>query len=683
MPRREGQFLVEDYFTNNGGLNTADSPFVVDASQCTGGKNFDNRKRGGIQKRFGHAKLNAAADTQLKTLGFGLWDKPSSARQALRGAGTKLQNFDVSAHTFANLSEDTTTATTTFLSTTQPVVSSMFNNANAGILWSAGGGMNAIYGMYSATKVTKNGVTPPSGSISVSTGGADGVFASTGFYRYAVALRKTSTQAISNAALFKEVNVTATTQHVTVDLSSITGIDTAKHDKIYIYRSSVSTGAQGNVAFTAGDLVAQVNSNVTSYSDTGTYVSTSEAVPQAGNLALDNSELPTATYTTLALFKQRLVTASGNTVYITDTNKSESWPTVHRITLPAGGDITALGVVSLTSPLSTDIDEALCVFQQRKLWVITGSGAIDTTTQIPDWSLKFVNTSGAPGQAVVVQAEGQIAWVNQRGFYIWNGAGKPKYISRSIEDKFQLSGEVDKSKLNIAWGMYVESRGEIQWCLTSKTYGENQYLLKFDLRSASTSNENTQLGDAELAGIFTPDVLTFPSYAGIAFIAATTSAEETVYYGDAAGFVYSGYTSSLDGAGFVDLEYQTPYLFFGTPGQAKRASKVVVWVLDKGDYTLELTYWSDFRSSSADASTRKVSISPGSTGTGFQWGQAKWGVGTKWGHTNSRPRPITFNLADNNSEGDCIRLQLAQRNSSRQCLLYGFSVYYTELGTRK
>lgn len=682
MPRRVGQFLCEDFFINNGGLNTADSPFVVDPSQCTGGKNFDNRKRGGIQKRFGHDNLNAAADTQLKSLGLGLWDKPSATRLAMRAAGRKLQKFDIDAHTFTNLTEDTTTATSDILAadTTQPVVSTMFNTSNAGVLWAAGGGLTALYGMYSSTKVTKNGVDAPGGSISLSQGAGAGTFASTGYYRYGIALRKTSTQAVSNVTLFKEINVSATTNEVTIDLSSVTGEDTTKHDKFVIFRSSVSVASQGDVAFTTGDLVGYANSNATSFVDTGTYTSTSQNVPQAGNTLADNSVLPSGNYNTVALFKRRLVTASGNTVYISDLNASEAWPTVHRITIPAGGDITALGVIGLSSATSTDIDEALCVFQQRKLWVITGDGTI--TSSIPDWSLKYVNTAGAPGQSSVVQAEGQLAWVNQRGFYIWNGSGKPRYISRSIEDKFQLSGDIDKSKLNIAWGMYIESRGEIQWCLSSKTYGENQYILKLDLRSA-VQGESTQLGAAEASCVFTPDVLTFAAYSGMAFIASSTAAEETVYYGDDAGFIYSGYTSSLDGSNFVDFEYQTPFLHLGAPGTGKRVHKVVAWVLDKGDYDLRLTYWSDFRSRAAEGGARSSAISPNKNATGFLWGNASWGAGTVWGRFSSQPRPVTFNLSDNNSEGDCIKLQFSQISSAKQCLLYGFSVYYTETALHK
>jgi hypothetical protein len=687
MPRKEGQFLVEDFYTNLGGLNTADSPFVVSLNEATGGKNYDYVSRGGLKKRAGHGKLNTSANAQVKSLGLGLWNKPGTARKVIRAAGRKLQDFDVNTYAFTNLTEDTTAAGSDFLgvSSTQPVVFTMFNTSSAGVLWAAGGGATSIYGAYSGTKVTKNGVETPGGSISLSTSAHLGTpnFSSTGYYRYAVAFRKASTQAIGNAALFKEVQVSTSTDKVTIDLSSVTGEDTTKHDKFVIYRSAVSASAQGDTAFTAGDLVGYANIGDSSFEDTGGYTATSQNIPQANNVLLDNSELPSGTPKCLTLFKRRLVTAINSTVYFSDLNKPESWPTYQTITLPSGGDITALGVISMTSATSSQIEEMLVVFKQREVWVITGDGTLDDNG-IPDWSLKYINSAGAPSQASVVSADGFLFWLNYRGFYMWNGNGKPAYISRKIQDKFQRKGDIDKGSLVQAWGAYAENRGQIHWCVTSKAEGTQKYLLKLDV-DLTTKGSSDATGNISYEGVFTPDVLGFSAYAGLSFIASDTSTEETVYYGDGSGYIYSGYTSTQDGGVSVDWEYITPHLNLSTPNMAKRLVKVVAWVIDNGEYDLNLTYWSNYGYRSSDASSVSVTVNQGRTGSDALYGTAIWGTST-YNSFKPRIKPVVFNIPagpQNNAEGESFRLRFQQLSSTKTLTLYGFSVYFSEIALRK
>lgn len=769
MPRREGQFLAEDYFTNNGGLNTADSPFLVQASEATDGQNFDFLVPGGFKKRGGHLALNTVADSQLKTKGLGLWNKPDTARKPIRAAGVKLQVFDPSAFTFTSLSEDTSrtsmgTATITIASpgvvsftahglvatdpvvfttsgalptgitagttyyvktvltantftitntpfgtvittsgsqsgthtlfkfttaffttnTTQPVVFSMFNQPSTGVLWAAGGGASSIYGVYSTSKVTANGVVTPTGSISATPGGSGGAFASAGYYRYAVAYHKASTGALGNADLFKEAHVTTTDQKVTIDVSTLSNLDTVKYDSIYIYRSSVSVAAQGNTEFTAGDLISILSSGTTTYLDNGSYVSTSELVPVADSTILDNSPLPSGTYRPLTTFKRRLVTAKGTTLYLSDTNKPESWPTIQTIDVPSGGEITALGIISLTSPLSTDTDEALIVHKQSECWILTGDGSLDTN-DVPNWSLKFVSNSGAVTQAAVVQAEGYIAWINYKGVFLWNGSGKPARASRKIWDKFQQSGDLDKSLLGVAFGIYSQKRNEIQWYVSSNALGEQLYVLKLDLTHTITGKQDG-VGHEELDGVFTPDLLSTPFYGGMSFVLASDSIDETIYFGDNAGFMYSGFTDTGDGAtGSTSIEmiYTTPYLYQETPGTAKKYNKVLLWVLDNGLYDIEMTFWSDYKNMDSEESSLTQAADPNpSVGNGV-WDVGLWDVATFDSAVN-RIRPILFNLpaTQNNAEGDCIRLSFSQTGSTQTPIIYGFTIYYSIIGLR-
>lgn len=685
MPRREGLLFVEDYFLNVGGLNTADSPFVVKPNQATDGRNFDYIKKGGVQRRAGHGKLNSSANAQLKSLGIALWNKPGTARKAVRAAGTKIQNFDLNAFTFTNMTEDTTAVNSSFLpgTSTHPVNSVMYNSPVAGVLWMNGGGMTRIYGTYNGTtKVTENGVPLVTASSFTATPVGAGGTLQAGTYRWVLVYHKLSTGVIGNATTTVEASAT-TIANDSVNLAwTLTNNDTTKYDLIYIYRSSLN----GVAGFTAGALVATVASTATTYLDTGASLDSSVIVPRVNNLLLDNSPLPSGTFETLALFNRRLVTASGSTVRFSDVNKPESWPTYQTIDVPSGGTITGLAVVSLTAESSSEIQEVLCIFKQTELWIIAGDGLIDFSTSLPNWTLKFVDNSGTAVQSLVVPANGFLFWVSYRGVFMWNGRGKPIYCSQPIEDKFQRQGDIDKSKLIIGYGTYSQARGEVQWTLSSKSIGEQGVVLKMDLKLTLEASGDT-LGNKQLSGIFTMDVPTPLFYAGVNCIPASDSTEELQLAGDASGFMYTQYASS-DGADAgvpVAFEYSVPYFDFGTPGTTKRVNKVVVWVLESGSYNLSMDFWSNYGYRSQDAATRVLPISDVPEGSIALWDVALWDV-SLWGNFFPKVKALSYNLgsvSNNAGEGDSFHFKLYNTGTNRQLIIYGFSVYYTEIGLRK
>lgn len=767
MPRQEGQFLVSDYFNLSGGLNTADSPFIVGDNEAIGGTNFDLLVPGSFRKRGGHVTLNTVADTQLKTLGVGLWNKPSATRVPVRAAGVKLQNFDPSAFTLTDLYEDTQKTTvgtatvtiatpgvvtfaahglsptdpvvfsttgalptgltagttyfvksvltvntftlaaspggtvinttgsqsgthtlykfnTTFLNagSTQPVVFNMYNTPASGILWAAGGGESQLYGVVSSTQVTANGVPAPTASSFTA---VDGTPASTplqsGVYFYTLVYRKTSTQAFSNAG--SDASVTAVAGDSVIVSWTLSNNDTVKYDQLYLYRSSLG----GVAGFTAGSLIAQLAITAITYTDLGTSIADSQVVPRVNNTVIDNSQLPSGTFTTIATMKRRLVTASKSTVYFSDVNKSESWPTFQNVIIPSGGDITGLGVIGLTSPLSTDITEALVVFKQGECWAITGDGTLDSVTDIPNWSLQFVSNAGSSGQASIISAEGYLLWINYRGFYGWNGSGKPVGISRKIWDKFQASGDIDKSKLGIAFGFFSQKRNEAQFYLSSTSLGEQRICLRLDLTHTLKTSAGSGIGDQQMDGVFLPDTLASPMYGGMGCLLAPDSTDETIYLGDSSGFMYSGFTGTGDGVAGVTpitMQYVTPNFHLGKPNVSKVFNKVVVWVLDNGLYNVSLNFWTNYLYQTADASAQILASDPNPVvGSGI-WDVGKWDQMT-WDAAPSKPRSLTFNLfsASGNTQGDTIKLALSQTGTTQSPLIYGFSIYYTEKGLVK
>lgn len=665
-----GKLLQQDLFENIGGLNLIDSPFRVKDGEATGGQNYSYTLTGGFAKRRGHPLINTVADSATRSLGLGLNNTTAGTKTPIRAADTRLQALDLSTPAFTNLTEDTASAGSTFFSSssTQPVVFAQFNTSSSDVLWAAGGGAAGIVGAYSSTKATFNGATAPSGSISTSVGGSGGAWAATGTYYYAVALRKASTQAISNVSFAQSATVAVATQKVTITLSSIT-VDTTKYDKFVIYRSAVS----GASNFTTGDIVAYVDTTEASYLDDGTYSSTSENVPRAGNTLLDNSTLTAGTPKCLTVFKRRLVTAIGSTVYFSDLNKPESWPAANFITVPSGGPITALGVISFTSVGSNTIDEILCIFKERELWVVTG-------TTISDWALKFIDSTGCPVQSLLVPTNGMLAWIDTRGVHLWEGTGKPFYCSRRVEALFAEDGDIDKTKLAIGCGAYYRKEDSIVWSLSHKIYGEQKMQLKMDMRLSLPMVQNNLSGRL-LDAVLIQDSSGFACYALTSFIQTTNN--EILLMGDASGYLYSGFSGTHDGASTaIDFQYKTRAFDQGNPNLKKRYHKVIAWVEEVGDWDLTLDFWTDYKLAEGIKSTRAQPINTQETGPLALWDIAQWDV-AYWDDAGPKLKPLVFNLssdANNNSEGTSISLNFRQQGADEPVTIAGFSIIFSEVG---
>lgn len=675
-----GSFLQFDCFDNTGGLNQSDSAFRVQDSQAVDGANFNYATTGGFEKRMGHAKVNTSADTQLKSIGLSQHSATDGTKTVIRMAGTKIQNVDTSVPSFTNLSEDVAVSNSDFLSSTstQPVAYSQFNTSSADILWSVGAGMTGIYGVVKGSPyvVTKNGTATPTGAITPAVSATGGSFAATGTYRYAVAWRKTKTQALSNVALETSATISATTDKVTIDLTGITNQDTTHYDKLYIYRSAVG-GASG---FTTGDLIAQVDATValTSYVDTGTYISTAENIPRAGNTILDNSTFPAGTPVCLTTFKRRLVSAIGSTLYFSDVNKPESWPSANFITIPSGGSITAVGIISFTTSGSNTIDEILAVFKERELWVVTGNTVAGTGADVV---LKFIDPTGCPSQSILVQANGFLSWLDYRGVYLWDGTGKPIYCSRPIEPLFAAQGDLDKPKLGYCVGRFFRKQNAIFWYLSSKLYGEQKFQLKLDLR-LTAPNVSESLTLRVMDGVFNFERTSFAIYAADSHL--PTSPEERLLLGDGSGFLYSGYMQHSDAGDGISFTYKTKHLNMGNPSEEKRFHYVVAWVQEIGNWNLTLDWWTDYNSATNFKSTRALQIAEGEQNAVALWDVAYWDVAF-WDDYAAKLKPIIFAIgsdAMNASEGKAIQLQFRNENANEPIYVHGFSVLYSNKGLR-
>lgn len=671
-----GQFIAAHYTDNMEGLNLTDSPFAVRPGQATGGFNYEYAKTGGFRKCKTPVAVNSVADAELKSRGFNLYHTKTGVKAAIRMAGSRFQILDMTSGSITNLTEDTASAGSSFFTSADTqAYSYMFTTPSSDVLWTASSALPTVYGVCSTSKVTKNGVSAPTGSISASVTQSGGSWTVTGTYYYSVAFRKASTQALSNADLDVSASVGTGVDTVTIDLSGITNLDATKYDKIYIYRSSVN-GAEG---FTAGSLIAQLDPATTSYADTGSSIASSQNVPRAGNTILDNSELTAASYTGIAIWKRRLVVASESSLYFSDINKPESWPEGNSIVVPTGGKITGIAAIGYNHPGGSSTDEFLAVFKENECWIITGDSA-------DDWELNFVDYTGCAQQNLLVNANGFLFWIDRRGVYVWDGSGKPVYVSRPIEYLFGDEGTIDKSQLGIGCGDFYRSLNQVIWYLSSTIEGTQKYILKLDLRLTLPQVKNA-LGEKVLEGVFMQGKCTQPAYA-VKSIQSPIGTENRDYFltGDADGYAYKALFGTTGSGNDVDFSYTTAHLDQGRPMQAKRYHKVIAWVDQVGNFPVRLDYWTDYRVRDGEKSSVSTTISSEPDSELSIWDLGYWDT-AYWDDLTPTLTPLVFNLApgsvENNNEGDAIRLSFVNANSGQPITVNAFTILYTELGVRK
>ncbi len=660
---------ITRYMSNTGGLNNTDSPLSIKDDQATGQSyNYNYARTGAITKVLASEVINSTPDAQLDGKGLGVHhDTDTDVRTVVRVAGTKVQTFDPGTETFTDQELDTTAATTDLIDSSirQPVVMVPFNTFTGGVqLTMAGSNLDALLA-YTGSKMTVNGVIAPEGEIGTDVDtSASGVWAVIGTYYYGVQFRKASTQAYSNVALDVSAVVANLDDSVTIDLTSITNIDTTLYDQIIIWRSAVS-GVSG---FTTGSIIAELASTETTYEDLGESLSDAENAPREFNLILDNSVLPDGTYNSVTAFKRRLVTCSGSTFYISDINKPESWPKSNVVTIPTGGPITALGIIGVPSEYTTGAEEYLCLFKENELWVLTGN-------DLDDWDLKFVDKTGCPSQSLVVAFNGFLSWMGYNGIFIWDGRGRPSRISRPIHALFDADGDLDKAKMYYGYSAQYAKNNLVIWRVTHKTKGINKLSIKMDTRltalAASQNLENT-----ELDGVFELDTDSTTLYSVASYI--PSSKDEILLASDDSGYVYQMYN---DASTAVAFQYETKPFDMGAPDVNKRFKRVIVYLERLVDKDLVLNYWVDYRNKSEQKSTVKVSMAPNRGSQPALWDVAIWDTAS-WDDYTPDIGLLSYNLhsEENNAEGVSLKLQFEQLEANAPVRIHGFSIEWDEIG---
>jgi hypothetical protein len=390
----------------------------------------------------------------------------------------------------------------------------------------------------------------------------------------------------------------------------------------------------------------------------------------------------TGAFTSMGIFKKHLVVAAGSSVYFSDTDKSESWPTGLRFTVPSAGPITGVASIGYYS-MDGVSDEYLVVFKERETWVVTGSTLWDDVNSWYDLALKHVDNVGCLHQSLAVRAGGYLCWLDYRGAYMWNGQGRPIYTSRPIEAMFGLDGQLDKTGLDLAWATFSRRKNQVMWCISDRTKGTNKVILKLDLRlTKPATNEGIEWGTVIAEGVFMQDALGTALYAGTTFLPSDN--EEIILVGDGAGFLYKAYYGATNAGGGIDFSYQTKAFEFGSPAIAKQFSKVVVYIDKSVSADLVMDYWAGYRVLLDQRSTTPVDMAVGGRIAGSFWDLANWDEAL-WDEGTTEVTAISFNLsgAQNNNQGDSLMLKFSQGDASVPVTIHGFTVFWDELGARK
>ena len=697
QPRQQGELIQADFFDNVGGLNTSDSPFRVQDNQAVAGANYDYVVTGGFRKRPGHTCLNSSGvDSVLATLGTYVHTDLTNTKTLLRAAGTKLQTINKTTGASTVVTDDTVSAGTSVFTSSQPVCFSQFNTTSNSITWLAGGGQaSAILSGYNGTTFTSNGVTPFAGSITVASGGAGSTSLGTGNYYYAVVAYKASTGSTSNASIDSSVYASTAGNYADIQLSGITAYDTTKYTQIWIYRSVIG----GSSAFTSGDLVAKIAYNGSTYTvssgsgsivstskyrDDGGYISTSTPTPRANNIILDNSVLPAGTYNTVVSYRRRLVTAQASTLYFSDLNKPESWPTNNYIQIPSGGPITALAVINYNTSSVSDVNELLIVFKERECWIVQGSNFTTYTdpngiiTRSADITLIFCDYVGCVAQPLIVNANNFIYWIDYRGVYLWDGSDKPRYCSRPIEYDFTSDGDFDLTNLQYGIGTFLRRQNQVYWVLASKTYGTNKVMLKLDLR-LTLPRLDISLSGGMVEGVFAKDTLTYNIYGACS---AIISSAEVYYASGNDGMIWTLYDNfNSDNGSAIAFSYRTKPLELGSIATLKRVHKVIAWCQEGNTNNLTLNFWVNYRT--LDAYKGTVSEQITTQVTTAVWDQSTWDT-AYWDTQYKTYTPVVFNLAspDIGTEGEAFTFEFQQQDLNSPVVIAGFSIIYSTLGVR-
>ena len=315
-------------------------------------------------------------------------------------------------------------------------------------------------------------------------------------------------------------------------------------------------------------------------------------------------------------------------------------------TVWTGTDYIDIG--DLTSPITglAVLFGKLYIFTRRVIYELRG---YDRDTFVVD---EVTLSTGCVAYKSIVKVDNNLIFWSDRGIYSFDGINV-HYLSLNAETTIaglnyncigQIIGELYKAK-NQVW---------------------------FSVSTGSNSNHNAVIcmtynpTASESAGITGNDVA-FAEYTGMSFNAfgleRSLTELDRLYAGNYAGRILQQDKGTNDDGSGINFKVKTPPIDMGSPEVFKRFRYVWVFVKQQGNYTVSISYVTDF---GVGGSSTTISLSV--AGQSSLWGTLVWGTDTWGGNV------IVKNRVGLKAKGHWMELTFINNNADQPVVVKGFSV---------
>jgi hypothetical protein len=242
----------------------------------------------------------------------------------------------------------------------------------------------------------------------------------------------------------------------------------------------------------------------------------------------------------------------------------------------------------------------------------------------------------------IININNTLLFPSYDGFYAFNGESSSK-ISTKIDPTY---AGITKSQLaNIVVTHYAE-QNQVRWSVADGN--TNDTVLLWDYSNNAWSK-----------------------FTGINGAYATSyyhNGDERIYHGDYAGFVYENDKGDSDAGTAIDAYWTSKWFDFGSAGQNKRITNMVIVTDDSGDYDLNVGYSYDF----GPNNERTLIVNMGSEGS--LWDTAVWDEST-WGG-----RTLLVHRLNLISQGRFFNTQFSNKEIGEDFTVYGYSILVKPMG---
>ena len=325
-------------------------------------------------------------------------------------------------------------------------------------------------------------------------------------------------------------------------------------------------------------------------------------------------------------------------LYISNVGDPQTWGAADFIDVGADDGEEITGLVTLY--------DRLFIFKRRSIYQLSG-------TSIGNFRVDLVSQGiGACSGWSIAVVENTIIFLSDRGFYEFSGS-TPVLISDGIQNT--LLG-LNQTRTEFAHGIHYKRRFQY-WCAVSDgSSSENDLICVYDYAAKGWSFFTGIEANAftlERSGV-SMDRLYHGNYASIVFLQDNGNVDDDT---DQAAISASFTLHPID---------------MGAPELFKRFRFVRMFFNQEGDYSVTMTYTTDF-----GAAGTSTSVGQSVSGNQSLWGTMTWGV-DRWGGAT-----VIRSLARLRASGHHLELTFANTSGNQPFTLQGLSVMARVKGPRR